>query len=103
MSDTIDTARQTPPVAPQAYQAAPSTTTIHIHADKSVGIAIILTVLLGPLGMFYSTVVGGIIMTIVSFLVAIFTFGIGLLITWPICIIWAAVAVKKHGIKTIQQ
>lgn len=78
-------------------------TVIHIHADKSPGIAILLTVLLGPLGMFYSTITGAIVMLIVSFLVAIVTFGLGLIITWPICIIWAYVAAKKQVNRSVTQ
>lgn len=83
--------------------AQPAQTVIHIHADKSPGIAILLAVLLGPIGMFYSTITGAIIMCIVSFLVALFTFGLGLIITWPICIIWAYVASKKQANRTVTQ
>ena len=64
---------------------------------KSVGIAIILTVLLGPLGMFYSTVSGGIIMCIISFLVMLFTLGIGVVLIWPIFVIWAAIAASDYN------
>jgi hypothetical protein len=66
---------------------------------KSVGIAIILTTLLGPLGMFYSTVCGALAMMAVSLIVALFTFGLGLLITWPICIIWGAAAASSYNEK----
>ena len=62
---------------------------------KSMGITILLTVLFGPLGMFYSTVLGGVIMTLLSVVIGILTFGFGLLGTWPICIIWAAVATNS--------
>jgi len=71
-----------------------SQTTIHVHTSKSPGIAIILTVLFGPLGMFYSTISGGFIMSIITIIVGIFTFGFGLIVTWPICILWAALAAK---------
>jgi hypothetical protein len=68
-------------------------------SPKSVGIAIILTVLFGPLGMFYSTVTGAIIMIVVSLVVGIFTVGFGLLLTWPMCIIWGAIAASAHNKK----
>ncbi|MGB3079005.1 MAG: hypothetical protein WBB31_08030 [Saprospiraceae bacterium] len=62
-----------------------------------MGIAILLLVLFGPLGMFYSTISGAIIMMVVCGIIAIFTFG--LLLTWPICIIWAAVAASNYNMK----
>ncbi|MDR3268168.1 MAG: hypothetical protein LBT83_03780 [Tannerella sp.] len=71
-------------------------------STKSVGISILLTVLFGPLGMFYSTVLGAIIMIVIDIVVGIFTFGIGLLVTWPIQIIWAAVATSMYNKKLLQ-
>ena len=69
---------------------------------KSVGVAIILTVLLGPLGMLYSTIWGGIMMFVISALVGLVTFGLGLMITWPICIIWAALAAGSHNRRLLE-
>ena len=66
-------------------------------SEKSVGISLLLTFLFGPLGMLYSTVVGGLIMIVVTFLVGLFTLGLGLIITWPICLIWGAMAVSSHN------
>lgn len=66
-------------------------------SPKNVGVAIILTVLFGPLGMFYSTVSGAIIMMVVTAIVFFFTLGFGLLLTWPICVIWGAVAASAHN------
>jgi hypothetical protein len=68
-----------------------------VTATKSMGVSILLTVLFGPLGMLYSTVIGAVIMGVVSLLVGIFTLGFGLLITWPICIIWGAVATNTFN------
>jgi len=76
---------------------APQQVVVVVKPVKSAGVAIILTVLFGPLGMFYSTIAGGIIMTILSLLVALFTLGLGLIITWPICIIWGALAASSYN------
>lgn len=73
-----------------------------VTPTKSMGVSIILTVLFGPLGMLYSTIWGGIIMGILSLVVVLPTFGLGLLITWPICIIWAAVATSSYNEKLLQ-
>lgn len=64
---------------------------------KSVGVAILLTFLFGPLGMLYSTVAGGLVMIVVSFFGIFLTFGLGIFIIWPICIIWAGVAADNYN------
>ena len=72
-----------------------------VTPTKSMGVSIILTVLLGPLGMLYSTIWGGIIMGVLSLVVGLSTLGLGLIITWPICIIWAAVATSSYNNKLL--
>lgn len=74
-----------------------------VTSTKSVGIAIILTVLFGSLGMFYSTIWGAIIMTVLSIIVAVLTLGVGLLVTWPISIIWGAVAASSYNKQLLAQ
>jgi hypothetical protein len=73
-----------------------------VSPAKSVGISLILTILFGPLGMLYSTVAGGLIMMVVSLFVAFFTCGFGLLITYPLCIIWGAAAASSYNQKLLQ-
>jgi len=72
-------------------------TMVVVTTTKSMGLSIILTVLLGPLGMFYSTVIGAIIMSVISIVIGIFTFGFGLLLTWPIAIVWGAWATSTYN------
>lgn len=76
-------------------QVTTQTHVVFVKAKKSTGVAIILSFLFGPLGMFYSTVTGGFVMLFVNFLMLMFTAGIGLLLSWPLGIIWAAVAAKN--------
>lgn len=71
--------------------------TVVVKTEKSMGITILLTILFGPLGMFYSTVTGAIVMIIVSGLVGVFTLGLGLIVTWPVCIIWAAISTNNYN------
>lgn len=73
-----------------------------VTPTKNMGISIILTFLFGPLGMFYSTILGGIIMSVISLVVGIITFGIGFLLTWPICIIWGAVSTSLYNKKLLE-
>jgi len=66
-------------------------------SPKNVGVAILLTVFFGPLGMFYSTVTGAIIMCIVTLFVGLGTFGIGLFLIWPVSVIWGAIAADSYN------
>lgn len=68
-----------------------------IAAPKSVGVALLLTFLFGPLGLFYSSLVGGIVMLIASVGFASVTWGVSLLVTWPICMIWGAIAASNYN------
>jgi hypothetical protein len=70
-----------------------------VVAPKSVGIAIILTVLLGPLGVFYSSVPGGIIMVLAALVIGFVTLGFGLPLVWIASIIWGAVAATQYNAK----
>lgn len=73
--------------------------TIIVKGEKSMGIAILLTFLFGPLGMLYSTVTGGIVMMFLGGFILLITFGFGALLIWPICIIWAAIATNQYNNK----
>lgn len=86
---------------------------------KSLGWAIVLTLIFGPLGLFYASVSGGLIMTLtpvalfVLFLLGAVTqssillasSGILLIIFalsyWIICVIWAATSVSNYNNKVI--
>ena len=72
------------------------------RSPKSVGISIALTLFFGPLGMFYSTIIGAITMSIITLIVGIFTMGIGLIIIWPINVIWAAIATNSYNKKLMR-
>lgn len=76
-----------------------SVQTVVTVSPKSVGISLLLTFLFGSVGMFYSTVLGAIIMLIVEVVVGTLTLGLGLIVTHPICMIWAALAAKSYNDK----
>ena len=65
--------------------------------QKSIVLALILTFFFGPFGMLYSTIIGGIIMLILTGLVGFFTAGIGLFFMWPVQMLWAALAANNHN------
>lgn len=70
-------------------------------SPKSMGISLILTALFGSLGMFYSTIIGAIVMLVVEAIILFITFGFGVLLTHPICMIWGALAVRKYNKKLL--
>jgi hypothetical protein len=113
---------QTAPVAGSAAPRPPSpypgpgypplyanTTVVVLAPRKSVGLAFLLTFFFGPLGMLYSTVSGALVMLAVmiigGFFVAIVTFGLGLLLFWPLAwaasIIWGCVAAGNQQIPQV--
>ena len=69
------------------------------RSTKSVGIGLLLTFIFGPIGMLYATVWGGFIMMVVNLLIGIPTLGLGLLLTWPIQLIWVAVSIRSYNRK----
>jgi hypothetical protein len=91
----FDSAAGTPP--PPSPVAVQQTTVIQVAAQKSVAGAVVLAFFFGPLGMLYVTVSGALIMFVISFFVAFATLGLGLLITLPICAIWAGIAASSHN------
>ena len=82
--------------------AQPSTNAPNPASDKTIivgalnapntGLAIFLALIFGPLGLFYSSVLGGVLMLIIAIPVTIVTFGLGLFLILPLCAIWAGIA-----------
>ena len=62
---------------------------------KSTILALVLCFFFGPLGMFYSTVPGAIIMCILYVVIGILTLGWGLIALHPIAIIWGVWAAHR--------
>lgn len=56
-----------------------------IQVPKSPMLAAVLGFFFGPLGLLYVGFVPALIMFGVNLLVAVFTAGIGLIFTWPLC------------------
>lgn len=75
---------------------------IIVQSPKSVGIGLLLTFLFGPFGMLYGTIWGGCIMLVINVVVAILTFGFGLLLTWPIQLIWVVISIISYNNKLMK-
>src|ERR1700690_4097288 len=94
----MDTLNQNQPqnAPPQIQQ-----TVVIVGKQKSVGVAFLLAFLFGPLGLLYASVVGGVVMFLIGILIAIVTFGFGIIFVWIGCIIWAVVAAGNANKKMI--
>ena len=75
--------------------------TIIIKSQKSAGTAALLAFLFGPLGMLYSTIPGAIVMFFITAIAVVLTAGIGLLVTVPMCTIWAYMKVNGDNNRDI--
>ena len=64
--------------------------------DRSVGAALLLTFFFGPFGVLYVSILGGILLLITSVIVAVLTLGLGLVVIWPISMIWGAIAASNQ-------
>ena len=72
------------------------------YSPKSLGIALLLTFIFGPIGMLYATIWGGFIMLLINLVIGIPTFGLGLIFTWPIQLIWVTLAVRSYNKKLMK-
>ncbi|HEU0079443.1 MAG TPA: hypothetical protein VFQ76_17435 [Longimicrobiaceae bacterium] len=63
---------------------------------RSVRTAVLLALFFGPLGLFYVSVVSGVLMTFITLVAALSTVGVGLLFAWPLCVVWAYIAASSR-------
>ncbi|OYN95126.1 hypothetical protein CGZ96_15950 [Enemella evansiae] len=76
-----------------------STVVVHNNGapPKSVGVAILLAFFFGPIGMLYSTVLGAVVMFVINLILLFLTAGLGLFLSIPAGVVWAAVAAQQHN------
>ena len=66
---------------------------------KSVAGALLFTVILGPVGLLYSTVWGGVVMILLGLVVISSKLIVPIIFVWVISCIWTAAAVNKYNKK----
>ena len=89
--------------------------------QKSVGIAILLTLVFGPIGLFYATVTGGLVMLFGPFiLLVLMIMGFVadnpllwgstamlllffVLFWWLVCMVWAAIGVSNYNRRIVRE
>ena len=66
--------------------------------DKSVTLALVLTLFSGPLGLFYVSAWGAVALVALAAAAVVPTMGFVLIFVWPASMVWAAlVASKQHN------
>jgi hypothetical protein len=84
----------------QAVQSQPILQNIFVIGKaKSVGVAFLLAFFFGPLGLFYASVIGGIVMLLINILLFATLLWPLLIVSWVACIIWACVAADQANKK----
>jgi len=81
-----------------------------VTPTKSVGLSILLILLFGPIGMFYSTVKGAFIFILLSIVLSLVAFAINpmlllvvLPVMWVVSLVWSARAVKSYNQSLLEQ
>ena len=69
---------------------------------KNNAIALLYAVLLGPIGLLYSSLRGGIIMLLLAFIVLSHPLPVPIALTWLGCCIWAVFATNRYNQKLLQ-
>lgn len=79
----------------------PQVTVTLVEGRKSLGLALVLSFLFGPLGVLYVSALWGVLMIVLGAIVGALSFGIGPLLNWPLSMIAAAtlVFVKNSRLK----
>lgn len=77
--------------------AQPQTIVQLVEGRKNLPLAVVLTLIFGPLGLLYVSVMWGLIMCALTFVISIFTLGFGGLIMWPIAVIMSLVLASSHN------
>ena len=69
---------------------------------KSVAVALLFTVFLGPVGLLYSSFWGGFLMIFVSMVVVSSKLPLPIFLAWAICCIWGVGAVESYNRRLLQ-
>lgn len=86
--------RTAPPRLIRMPAPRPTYERAHPRPPRSVGIAAVLALLLGPLGLFYVSVPVAVLMLFLTVFGAVFTMLLSLPVTWAACVVIAVVLAR---------
>jgi hypothetical protein len=70
---------------------------------KSVAVALLFSVILGPVGLLYSSFRGGIFLILIGMVVVSSRLPFPILLLWIVCAIWAVGAAESYNRKLLQR
>lgn len=70
---------------------------------KSVATALLFTVILGPLGLLYASLRGGIVMLLLGLVVVSSKLIFPIILLWVICCVWAVKSVENYNKKILDK
>jgi hypothetical protein len=70
---------------------------------KSVAVALLFSALLGPIGVLYSSMTGGIILILMGLLILRMKLWGLAIILWILCCIWGVAAANRYNKKIVRQ
>lgn len=87
---------------PFATDNAKQNATIRFLPYKSVAVALIFSVILGPIGLLYASLWGGFVMIMIGIVVVSSKFIFPIILVWIISCIWSVAAVESYNKKVYQ-
>ena len=66
---------------------------------KSLSTALLFSVFLGPIGLLYASLRGGIMMLLVAFVTLTSRLPIPIILTWVFCCVWSVMAINRYNHK----
>lgn len=69
---------------------------------KNPAVSLLFSVFLGPVGLLYASVRGGIIMVLIAFVVISSRFPVPIILTWVSCCIWSVLATNRYNNKLLE-
>jgi len=69
---------------------------------KNLAAALLFSVFLGPVGLLYASVRGGILMVVIAFVVMSSRYPVPIILMWILCCIWSVLATNRYNQKILQ-
>jgi len=74
-------------------------TYLQLRLFKSVPIGLLLTVFLGPIGLLYASLRGGITMVLIGIVIFSYPYPFPIILWWLLSCIWCVYSIEKHNKK----
>lgn len=65
---------------------------------RNTRLALFLAIMLGPIGIFYATVTGAAIMLVINVVLGVLTYGLAVIVLWPLGVKIAQMSVRKNNL-----